>query len=125
MDKQKRLTEIIHIILANFKDLIITRGQYQDNLRKGKNSMAQKNLLHEKYLKKKNLSLLREFQDHINGCVLHISYIANGIVNHAMLTNMSEAEAKEVMELYGKTQNLKIKILEIRKTNTYISKHPL
>ena len=53
MDKQKRLTEIIHIIMANFKDLIITRGQYQDNLKKGKNSMAQKNLLHEKYLKKK------------------------------------------------------------------------
>lgn len=118
---KKNLIELINQIISNQREISDTHLQYKKCILQKKISLAQKNLLHEKYLKKKNLDLSLKLRSHIEGCILDIKYLANNKECKARLTNMSDEEAKALLELYGYVDKIDIKILEIKKSPTFIS----
>lgn len=125
MVKRKNIVELIQTLLSNYQDLIETQRQYKENMFQRKMAMAQKNLSHEKNLKQKNISLFLELKSYVEGSILDIRYLANKKECKARLTNMTEEEAKALLELYGQVHNLEIEILEIKKSPTFISEHLL
>ena len=107
--------------MANYREIGETQVKCKEYVIKNKRSSAQSCILHERHLKKKNYSLLQDLKNRVNGYILEVRYLANGQVCIAKLTNMTEAEAKSVIELYGRINKLEIEVLEIKKTPTNIS----
>ena len=118
---KKNLIEIIHQIIANQKEIVDTHILYKKDMLQKKYSSAQKNLIYEKYLKKKNFDLTQRIKSSIDGCILDIRYLANNKEYKAKLTNMTEEEVRALFELYGYVDKIDIEILEIKKSTTFIS----
>lgn len=120
MGVSRSITELISLIMANYREIGETQMKCREYVTKDKYSSAQSCLLHERHLKKKNYNLLQDLKSRINGYILEVRYLADGRLCIAKLTNMTEAEAKSVVELYGKINKLDIEVLEIKKIPTNI-----
>ena len=71
--------------------------------------------------------LKKELENKIFSNIYKITYLTNKDthIQEAILTNVNENEARKIMQIWAKTYNVEIKILEIKKIPTFIQRNPL
>lgn len=76
---------------------------------------TRRNILHTKH----------RIQNLLNVPILEIRYTLNGNLHEARLANMTQEEARTLLEYMASKLNRKLVILEIKEISTYISNVPL
>lgn len=96
-------------------------------LKDKKYSRNQSQRIHTQALINRSKSLKKELENKIFSNIYKITYLTNKDthIQEAILTNVNENEAKKIMQIWAKTYNVEIKILEIKKIPTFIQGNPL
>ena len=131
MVRNTSMKEIIISLQDNYKDIIRTRLEYNSAVKANKKSFIQKYQVHLKNLLKKRYNLYSELKAKLGGFALEVSYeyskhtTTNYKKETAHFINLSEEEAKEVLTLGLLQKGYKVKIKEIKKIPTFLSKGKL
>ena len=83
------------------------------------------NIISQNNSQKKITHLISELNSKINTDILDITYKIGDRIDNARLVNLKEEEVNDLFDLLSMVNNVKIEILEIRKSKTYISKSKL
>lgn len=96
-------------------------------LKDKKYSRNQSQRIHTQALIKRSKSLKKELENKIFSNIYKITYLTDKDthIQEAILTNVNENEARKIMQIWAKTYNVEIKILEIKKIPTFIQGNPL
>lgn len=131
MVKSISIKELIISLQENHKTIGKTKLEYDKAIKNNHKGFIQSYQVHLKNLLKKRNSLLNLFRDKVQGKVIQIRYRYqskyNGISkeDQALLVNLSQEEAKEILILGFRMKGYTIEILEIIETQTFLSKGKL
>ena len=131
MVKSISIKELIISLQENYKTIGKTKLEYDKAIKNNHKGFIQSYQVHLKNLLKKRNSLLNLFSNKVQGKVIQIRYRYQskykGISkeDQALLVNLSQAEAKEILTLGFRMKGYTIEILEIIETQTFLSKGKL
>lgn len=131
MVKSISIKELIISLQENYKTIGKTKLEYDKAIKNNHKGFIQSYQVHLKNLLKKRNSLLNLFRDKVQGKVIQIRYRYQskdkGISkeDQALLVNLSQEEAKEILTLGFSMKGYTIEILEIIETQTFLSKGKL
>lgn len=131
MVKSISIKELIISLQENYKSISKTNLEYDKALKNNHKGFIQSYHVHLKNLLKKRNSLLNLFRDKVQGKVIQIRYRYQskdtGISkeDQALLVNLSQEEAKEILTLVFRMKGYTIEILEIIEIQTFLSKGKL
>lgn len=131
MVKSISIKELIISLQENYKTIGKTKLEYDKAIKNKHKGFIQSYQVHLKNLLKKRNSLLNLFRDKVQGKVIQIRYRYQskykGISkeDQALLVNLSQEEAKEILTLGFRMKGYTIEILEIIETQTFLSKGKL
>lgn len=131
MVKSISIKELIISLQENYKSISKTNLEYDKALKNNHKGFIQSYHVHLKNLLKKRNSLLNLFRDKVQGKVIQIRYRYQskdtGISkeDQALLVNLSQEEAKEILTLGFRMKGYTIEILEIIEIQTFLSKGKL
>lgn len=131
MVKPISIKELIISLQENYKSISKTNLEYNKALKNNYKGFIQSYQVHLKNLLKKRNSLLNLFRDKIRGKVIQIRYRYQhkdtGISkeDQALLVNLSQEEAKEILIWGFRVKGYTIEILEIIEIQTFLSKGKL
>ena len=131
MVKSISIKELIISLQDNYKTIGKTKLEYDKAIKNKHKGFIQSYQVHLKNLLKKRNSLLNLFRDKVQGKVIQIRYRYQskdkGISkeDQALLVNLSQEEAKEILTLGFRMKGYTIEILEIIETQTFLSKGKL
>ena len=131
MVKSISIKELIISLQDNYKTIGKTKLEYDKAIKNKHKGFIQSYQVHLKNLLKKRNSLLNIFRDKVQGKVIQIRYRYQskdkGISkeDQALLVNLSQEEAKEILTLGFRMKGYTIEILEIIETQTFLSKGKL
>lgn len=131
MVKPISIKELIISLQENYKSISKTNLEYNKALKNNYKGFIQSYQVHLKNLLKKRNSLLNLFRDKVRGKVIQIRYRYQhkdtGISkeDQALLVNLSQEEAKEILIWGFRVKGYTIEILEIIEIQTFLSKGKL
>lgn len=131
MVKPISIKELIISLQENYKSISKTNLEYNKALKNNHKGFIQSYQVHLKNLLKKRNSLLNLFRDKVRGKVIQIRYRYQhkdtGIPkeDQALLVNLSQEEAKEILTWGFMVKGYTIEILEIVEIQTFLSKGKL
>lgn len=131
MVKPISIKELIISLQENYKSISKTNLEYNKALKNNHKGFILSYQVHLKNLLKKRNSLLNLFRDKVRGKVIQIRYRYQhkdtGISkeDQALLVNLSQEEAKEILIWGFRVKGYTIEILEIIEIQTFLSKGKL
>ena len=124
---ERTVTYILDKLAYTLKESQRSRELEVKYLKDKKYSRNQSQRIHTQALINRSKSLKKELENKIFSNIYKITYLTNKDthIQEATLTNVNENEAKKIMQIWAKTYNVEIKILEIKKIPTFIQRNPL
>lgn len=124
---ERTVTYILDKLAYTLKESQRSRELEVKYLKDKKYSRNQSQRIHTQALIKRSKSLKKELEHKIFSNIYKITYLTDKDthIQEAILTNVNENEARKIMQIWAKTYNVEIKILEIKKIPTFIQGNPL